>query len=385
MSKSEAMKITKRKRDDEGVHHPRNFDLPLLDRFPTPIWRSGVNAKCDYFNQTWLEFTGRRLDQELGDGWAEGVHPEDLADCLQRFLNAFHSRKPFSIEYRLRRYDGEYRWILDQGRAFYDLKGRFAGYIGSCFDVTERRQAEEASRRSHEQLRALSVRLQAVREEESKRIARAIHDELGQALTSLNLDLSWIQEKLQAEQHQPLRSQLQRRMKGAKALLDKTVQSVQRISSELRPAMLDDFGLTATLRWYAEEFEARSGIRCRWRPKPVTVGLSREKGTAFFRLFQEILTNVARHSDAHSVHLKLVRDHGELILEVADDGKGFDEMKLPTHKSLGLLGMQERVAIIGGHLQVRSAPGKGTKITISAPIAVPRGCRKLNARTSHGK
>jgi PAS domain S-box-containing protein len=109
----------------KSINRSHDSYLTFLNNFPALIWRSDINAKCDYFNHAWLEFTGRSMEQEMGDGWAEGVHSEDLADCLQNFLKAFHSRKPFAIEYRLRRHDGEYRWILDQGRGFNDLEGQF--------------------------------------------------------------------------------------------------------------------------------------------------------------------------------------------------------------------------------------------------------------------
>jgi signal transduction histidine kinase len=224
--------------------------------------------------------------------------------------------------------------------------------IAAVRDISERKQAEEALRNSQAQLRALSARLQSVREEESERIAREIHDELGQALTGLNMDLIWIQQKLEEEKSPLLHSQFQRRIKTMKTLLQTTVRSVQRISTELRPAILDNLGLTAALEWQAEEFEAHSGIRCQWKPKPATATLNRDQATALFRIFQEILTNVARHAQARSGKLKLVQNHGELILEVADDGKGFNEKKLLPHKSLGLLGMRERAAFIGGRVEV---------------------------------
>jgi PAS domain S-box-containing protein len=108
-----------------------DFSVAVLDTFPALIWRCDTNAKCDYFNRTWLEFTGRTLAEEAGDGWAESVHPDDVAGCLERFLAAFHAREPFVLEYRLRRKDGEYRWISDHGHAFNDSHGHFAGYIGS--------------------------------------------------------------------------------------------------------------------------------------------------------------------------------------------------------------------------------------------------------------
>jgi PAS domain S-box-containing protein len=251
-------------------------------------------------------------------------------------------------------------------------------------DITERKQAEEAFKNSQSQMRALSVRLQSVREEESERIAREIHDELGQALTTLDMDLIWLQQKLETEKSPLLHSQFKRRTRTTRSLLEATVRSVQRISAELRPAMLDDLGLSATLEWQADEFGNRTGIRCRWRSKPVTARLNRDQATALFRIFQEILTNVARHARARSVSLKLVQSHCELILEVVDDGKGFNEGKLLAHKSLGLLGMRERAAFIGGRFEVCSALGKGTKITVTVPAGSGR-LSKLKTGGSHGK
>ena len=124
----------------------RDFYLSVLENFPALIWRAGLDAKCDYFNRTWLEFTGRSLAQERGDGWADGVHPDDLQRCIDIYLGAFHHRQNFSMEYRLRRHDGEYRWIIDIGRPFHDINGEFIGYLGTCFDVTERHQAAEQLR-----------------------------------------------------------------------------------------------------------------------------------------------------------------------------------------------------------------------------------------------
>ncbi len=143
---------TERKRMEEMLLKSRNFYLKLFDEFPTLVWKSGIDTKCDYFNRSWLEFTGRTMDQETGDGWTEGVHPEDLERCVETYLDAFNKREPFRMEYRLRRYDGEYRWIVDFGRPFYNLEGEFAGYVGSCYDITERKQAEKALARYTEEL-----------------------------------------------------------------------------------------------------------------------------------------------------------------------------------------------------------------------------------------
>jgi len=138
------------------IRQSRDYHLKIFEEFPTLIWRAGLDGKCNYFNKTWLEFTGRSIEEEIGDGWANGVHPEDLDGCLSGYRTAFDSRKPFALEYRLRRHDGVYRWISDYGRPYYDLEDRFAGYIGSCYDVTDRKVAEDALLQSEQKFRELT-------------------------------------------------------------------------------------------------------------------------------------------------------------------------------------------------------------------------------------
>ncbi len=126
----------------DEISRSRDFYLKIFEDFPALIWRAGTDAKCNYFNKTWLKFSGRTMEQELGDGWTEGVHPEDFDRCLNIYLDSFKNRMPFVMEYRLRRADGEYRWIIDHGMPFYDLRGQFSGYIGSCYDISERKAVE---------------------------------------------------------------------------------------------------------------------------------------------------------------------------------------------------------------------------------------------------
>ncbi|PKG32950.1 PAS domain-containing sensor histidine kinase [Methanoregula sp.] len=148
--------ITEERRVQDEIRKSHDFYLKVLDDFPNPIWRADVNAKCDYFNRNWLDFTGRTLGQELGDGWAEGVHPEDFDRCLKIYLDNFHAKTPFSMEYRLRYHDGTYHWLYDNGTPFFTADGKFAGYIGSCYDIQERRQAEQALHEVNRKLNLLS-------------------------------------------------------------------------------------------------------------------------------------------------------------------------------------------------------------------------------------
>jgi signal transduction histidine kinase len=240
-----------------------------------------------------------------------------------------------------------------------------ADYCGGALD---RIRTEAALRQAREQLRALTARVQRVREAESLRIAREIHDVLGQSLTSINLDVVWLGEKIATIPDSMLRSQLQKRTRSMESLLRTTVKSVQRFSREVRPPMLDDLGLAAALAWQAEEFEKRARPRCRWTQKPGETALKGDGAVAMFRIFQEILSNVARHSGARCVTLNLQDGPGVAVLKVADDGRGFDLHAIPERKALGLTGMRERALAVSGRVDVQSAPGKGTVITVTLPL-----------------
>ena len=229
-------------------------------------------------------------------------------------------------------------------------------------DITARKRAEEELQRSLEQLRALAAHLQSVREEERKRLAREIHDQLGQALTAMKLDLSSLVRDFPDAQY--------RLLKKASPILqfiDETIESVRRISTELRPGMLDDLGLAATVEWAAEEFAIRTGTKCLLDLSPDQISVDPETATAVFRIFQETLTNVARHAKASEVKVRLAEDDGDLTLEVRDNGMGISENELGSADSLGILGMRERALLLGGTLAIRGEAGKGTTVSLRIP------------------
>jgi signal transduction histidine kinase len=220
----------------------------------------------------------------------------------------------------------------------------------------------ESLRASEENLRALAARLQSVREEERARIAREIHDQLGQSLTGLKMDLTWLNARLPGEK------KVAEKVKSMFKLIDDTIQSVRKIASLLRPEVLDQLGLAAAVGWQARDFQMRTGIRCKVSLPPEAIAAEAELSTAAFRIFQELLTNVARHAGATRVDVAMRAEAGRLVLEVHDNGKGISEADLSGSKSLGLLGMRERAMAFGGSVEFAGSGGKGTRVTVVLPL-----------------
>lgn len=227
----------------------------------------------------------------------------------------------------------------------------------------ERRRAEERLRDSHEQLRALSVYLQYVREEERTRIAREVHDVLGQALTGLKLDLAWVAGRLPRSQRLLLE-----KLQTMADRVDETIQSIRRIATELRPGILDDLGLVAALEWQANEFQSRTGIECHVTSSLHDTQLDADLNTAFFRIFQETLTNIMRHANATRVEVDSRREGGQVVLTVRDNGRGIAPGEARDRRSIGLLGMEERAGLLGGEFAIAGEPGRGTTVTVKIPL-----------------
>ncbi len=256
------------------------------------------------------------------------------------------------------------RWInsaiYPTGRLTRDGKRIFFHMIT---DITDRKQAEEQLKTSREELRNLSAHLESVREEGRKHIAREIHDELGQLLTALKIDLSWLVKRMSKEQELLLE-----KTKSMSELVDMAIQTVQRVSTELRPGVLDDLGLVAALEWQAAEFEKRTQIKCEFSSNHEDIVLDPDRSTAIFRIFQETLTNVVRHANATRVKASLKEEAGRIVLKVRDDGKGIEKKQLSNPKASGLIGMRERARFWGGEINISGVPGKGTTIMVSLPL-----------------
>jgi signal transduction histidine kinase len=236
------------------------------------------------------------------------------------------------------------------------LKSKVAVFV-DLFRKTER------LRESEDKLRRLAAHLISVREEERTHIAREIHDELGQVLTGLKMEVTWLAKRLTD-------AALVEKTDSMCELIDSTVQTVRKIATGLRPEMLDDMGLVAAIGWQAKEFQKRTGIRCRVKLPPESK-FDIDLSTTMFRIFQEILTNVARHARATRVDIDLAHAGEALSLEVADNGVGIADAELHAKKSLGLLGMQERALLFGGDVRVAGSPGHGTRVSVTLPLRKP--------------
>lgn len=256
------------------------------------------------------------------------------------------------------------RWHVAQGS-----ETDYGRVIVSIIDITTRKQAELALLRSREELRNLAAYQESMREEERTRISREIHDVLGQDLTALKLDLAWMRSRMP-----PGQDAMMRKIESMTALVDSTAKTVRRISKQLRPAMLDDLGLVEAVKLHLREFEERTGIACSLEPSDREMPENREMATAFFRILQEALTNVALHARATRVEIFLQCDGKFGTLRVTDDGTGIRPEQVASGKSFGLIGIRERVAALGGTATVTGEPGRGTTVEVKVPCCTG-GCR----------
>lgn len=493
--------ITENKQVEESLRVGEARFRAIADSAPVLIWASGLDKGCTYFNKPWLDFTGRTMDQECGDGWAEGVHPDDFARCLEIYVSHFDRRAPFRMEYRLRRADGEYRWIDDSGVPRFTPDGTFAGYIGGAVDVAERRRAEESLSRSEarframaetvpeilftmspagdceylssrfndytgltpaarldwaeallpderegilsarrramragesfaqecrlraadgssrwhvvrwnpihdangrtqqwfgaitdvdelkraaEELRELTVRLLATQDEERRRIARELHDSTAQNLLGAEIN---IERALRLSPNISVTAASA--LEESRQLIEQSQREIRTVAYLLHPPMLDEIGLPSTLGWYVDGFAKRAGIAVGLEVSPELTErrLPTEIETALFRVVQEALTNVHRHSGSSIADIRLAYEPapsaaGEslIMLEIADEGRGIarepnghavtgrkTERGIVSAIGVGLPGMRERVRQLGGRLDIRSS-AQGTTVRVTVPL-----------------
>jgi PAS domain S-box-containing protein len=297
------------------------------------------------------------------DAFLGFVHPDDRELLEEAIKEAFYQKKPYAIDHRIVLPDGMEKTVHEQGEIVFDEKETPLRMVGTVQDITGIKSIENELRRSQEQLRELYAHLQLVRESERTHIAREIHDEFGTILTALKIDLSWLEKKLPEKENS-----LREKTRKSLDLINSAIKTVQKISSELRPGILDHLGLASAVEWQVKEFGNRTGMK--WE---ISIDMGKRKtdrdiSTTFFRILQETLTNIARHAEATGVSVSLNEMDSRLVLEVKDNGKGITEEQLASPQSYGLMGIKERIQYWGGEMTIRGIPNKGTTVTVSIPL-----------------
>ena len=327
--------------------------INLLDEHFCPLYRSPSSFRL----------TGWTMNERTGFNIMEITHPDDQK-VMRRLIDDVLANpgKPFPITYRNLCKGGHYIWLT--GSATNSLHDpHVQAIVVNLHDISESKKAEALLQDSYEEIRMLASHLQDVREEERTSMAREIHDELGQQLTGLKMDVSWLNRKADLGD-----AATREKIKGILTLIDKTVNTVRRLAAELRPSILDDLGLAEALDWNCKEFQNRSGIRCTFQAQGDKIPLPPVVTTGLFRIYQEALTNVARHAGAKSVNASLVLNPEQAALTISDDGKGFDVKSIGAKKTLGLLGMKERTLMMGGNYEFISGPDHGTTLKVTVPL-----------------
>jgi len=352
-----------RRKAEQGIVESERRYHTLAEVSPVGIFHTDAAGSTTYVNPRWCQISGITYEKAMGNGWFEAVHPDDR-DMLRRNWEEATRHQQVSVsEYRFVRPNGSTAWVIGQAIPERDADGAIVGYVGTTTDITDRKLAEKEMEESSQKLRQLTTHLLNIREEERKRIGREIHDELGQQLTAIKMDISWI-----AKKTDPSQEAFKTKLQNVIALLDGGNQSIRRILNELRPVILDDYGLLEALRWQAQQFTANTHIPVAMTASESDMKIPEEISTCIFRVFQEALTNITRYAKATQVKVSLDIDSDSVLMNIEDNGLGFDTELTKTKKSFGILGMKERVASLNGRFDLSSVPGNGTRISIHIPI-----------------
>ncbi|HEV3449210.1 MAG TPA: PAS domain S-box protein, partial [Gemmataceae bacterium] len=342
----------------------------MADTAPFMVWMSGRDKRCTYCNKHWLDFTGQSLEHELGDGWSEGVHAGDVQDCLNTYVRAFDARKSFRMQYRLRRFDGTYRWILDTGMPRFKSDGAFEGYIGSCIDVTDEKQAKDELLGNQRELQALTRKLLQAQEMERRRIARELHDDLNQSLALLSVEMDLLGQKPPESA-----AQLTGRMNELSAQVKQLSSFVHDLSHQLHPSNLEQLGLVAAIRGLCKGLTQAHGLQIEFTYDAMPETIPQDAALCLYRIAQEALGNVIKHSGARHADVELMGTPNEIDLRITDDGAGFDPTLINGREGLGLVSMRERLRLVDGEIAIDSFAAGGTRIEVHVP-------RKTVCRTS---
>jgi PAS domain S-box-containing protein len=361
-----ARDISERKHQEANLRESEERFRLVADTAPAMIWMSGADKISTFANKAWLDFTGRSMEAELASGWAEGIHPNDLERSIDTYRQAFDRREPFRMEYRLQRHDGEYRWILDIGVPRFKHDGSFAGFVGSAVDVTESKLAGDV-------LASVSRRLIEAQELERTRIAREIHDDIGQRLALLSVEIQQMRGNIPDSV-----AELRSRMDEIEKLIWEISTDAQSLSHELHSSRLEYVGIVSAMKGFCKEFGAKHKVDVDFDdggvPHTVPPGIS----ICLFRVLQESLHNALKHSGVQHFEVNVHGSPTEIQLTVRDSGVGFDPKLAMSTQGLGLISMLEHVKLVQGTISITSRPQSGTEIGVRVPL--PAGTQTDQAK-----
>ncbi len=337
----------------------------LIDTIDGIVWE----ANAETFQFTFISKQAERLlgyptERWLTEPtfWRDHIYPDDREWATTFCIRMTGEKKAHDFEYRMIAADGRTVWLRDLVKVIL-ADNKPCKLTGVMIDITKRKLIEEELHLSQETLRRLNTHIESIREDERTRISREIHDELGQKLTVLKIDLVWIQDKLVDKDRI-----IVEKIEDMIGMLDNTIQTVKKISTDLRPGLLDDLGLVAAIDWQSKEFEKHTGTSCTLNTELEELFLDTKRATALFRIFQETLTNVARHAKATRVQVYLEKTNHQVTLRVMDNGIGISTEKIEASNSYGLIGMRERVHQLDGQINIEGSVDKGTRISVAIPL-----------------
>ena len=352
----QAADLIERALAEEAVRESEERFRLIANSAPVMIWMSGTDNDITYLNQTWLDYAGQPLDAAVEKVQAMVLHPDEAERCREVYERAFEQRVPFQLEHRLRRRDGEYRWVVTAGVPRYNADRAFVGYIGTSVDITERKLAEGI---------ISSQKLIEAHEEESRRIARELHDDINQRLALLNMRVGALKEGPPASA-----AEFKQEIGEVGQEIASLAADIQAVSHRLHPAKLEILGLERAATGFCEELSTRHGVTIDVHVEDIPTALSREVSLCLYRVLQEALQNVVKHSGSSHARVSLIVQVDTINLTIKDSGAGFDPQEAMNGRGLGLTSMKERLKVVGGHLSIHSQPGYGTIVHAVAPLHV---------------